>query len=200
MLIITIQFSGCNKKYDYVLDNPDNYNIDISKNIKIIRGISKNTPYYSYAHVVKIESADTIPAHVHTKLLAGKNNQMVPSGIGTINAKKTQTPVTPPKHTPRIQTRDYKKLERLYQELKWINKQLQDTDLHCEQLKAKLVDYELEELFRTRGIYGTVCRSGIKTPEDKQKIQDDIKNLVLEKQSLMEQKQQQLDRIDSFWR
>lgn len=204
MLIITIQFNDCTKNYDYVLDNPNNYDINFKKNIKIIRGIKNDVPYYSVAHIVKVQSTDTIPAHVHTKLLAGENNQLIPGGLNTTikpttsTTKKTVVPKPNKTFTTPIR-RDYKKLERLYNELKALNHKLSQVDSEKEKLKFKILDYNLEQLFKNKKLPCTNL-SGIKTQQEADILRQQIERLEAEKQSICEQKKQQLDRIDDFWR
>ena len=204
MLIITIQFNGCTKNYDYILDNPDNHDINIKKNIKIIRGIKNNAPYYSVAHIVKVQSVSTIPTHIHTRLLVGENNQLVPMGLDTTikpTTPLTQKPVVPrptKTFTPPIR-RDYKKLEKLYAELKELNNKLSQLDNEKEKLKFKILDYNLEKLFKSKDLPCTNL-STIKSQKEADAMQKEIEHLEAEKQSIYEQKRQQLDRIDDFWR
>lgn len=210
MLIVTIQFNGCTKKYDYLLDNPENYDIKTTKDIKILKGICKDVPYYSRAHIVQVQSTETIPTHVYSKLLVGENNQVVQMSLGATGKQPTSTAVAParkpfvaaPKPLKTITItpkRDYRKLERLYKELKEINAKLNEFDRQQAQVKSRLLNYNLEKLFKDKNLPCTNF-SGIYTEKEAGELQHEIDQLELEKKNLVGQKQQQLDKIDDFWR
>ena len=95
--------------------------------------------------------------------------------------------------------RDYRKLERLYKELKDINAKLNEFDRQQAQVKSRLLHYNLEKLFKDKNLPCTNF-SGIYTEKEAGELQHEIDQLELEKKNLAGQKQQQLDKIDDFWR
>lgn len=199
MIIISIKFRGSEKTYDYALDSTD-YNVDFTKDIKIIRGVRNNTPIYSTAHVVNVSSVNAPPAHVHTKLLAGNYNQLTPVSIGYIEENKTVKSPAKIKTIPKAKPKRTVSLTQLYNELKAINRNILAKENEIIKLQDGISEYNLYCLFKKQGIFDHLNIPAIATEEQVVEANNSIALLKQEKDCLLKQKQQQQERITEYWR
>lgn len=78
MTIFTISFTGrSTKTYDYIVSNPNNYDVDASKLLKFVIGIDHSGPRYSTARIVRVSHPDSLPYQVTTCLDVNAGNVVV---------------------------------------------------------------------------------------------------------------------------
>lgn len=89
MTIFTISFTGrSTKTYDYIVFNPNHYDVDVSKLLKFVISVDHHGPRYSAARVVKVSHPDSLPYQVTTCLDVNAGNVVVSRKLDDVQLAK----------------------------------------------------------------------------------------------------------------